>query len=469
MKHYFRYFIFLSIFSFNAAFAQKSVVLLDLNDCINCQSNLSAYFNDNVGVKQDLIIREMYRVDSVDIVNLFNLQQFDFELVFSDSVYNRLLDPFHKSIVVYLDDKDGVVSKVVLKDYVSTGDDLKNYKPLCMGQASSYELYKSFYPHSLVQSRISLGKFLLQPLQGDSGHVFVADSAWLRLGYEALIGDGYMEYYTQMLEINAYAPGTKSSIMGLDIDHEQVSILYDVSIPRYDTVLEATRIEKRCLLRKYDINTRQFTAIYPIQEGVLRKMDYYITLGAVYNRKGVLYLSVKYLNGREYNTLAMFSLHDNKYYKFDGFVNDSLPEIYRKYDLSGIFNQHLFSGSLTAIAHSDYIYDMESDRRYRLPLEEKDLETLYKMKHVFRTGGNTENIKFYYISDLMDRGDSFDVLYAKPDGAYYLSTFKKGSANPLVNKQVATKDGDFTLRLHPTKRRLLMLAKHEKCMEEVDY
>lgn len=462
------FYCFIIIFTSNGqSLSHKNLIFLNLDDCVNCQNNLYLFFKDHEDEAIPLIIQKKYQEDSIDIINMFNLEFYNFSIIFSDSLFQAYVSNDKKSKIIYLNENLEMIHSQNLQDYKSLAKETKPTSSLCLEAANDYPYYKFFYPHYIVQYRMSLGKFLVHPLNGNSVIPLIWDNTWLEEGYKSYIGKDYKEYYDQMLEISKFSPGAKGSILGLDIKNNTASILYDVGMPSIDSTLNAVRISKKFLLREMDLTTSKFLKSYPVMDDSLRSLNYYISLGAVYKDQDFLYLSVKNQSNINYNTIAKFKLEKNSYYHFSGFIQDSLPPHYITYNLNQFFHQQFFNGPYTILQQSNYILDYSNNLKYSLPIDSNDLVTLSMMKDLLNNQRIPDSIQFYSVVDLAIRQDGFDVLYRLPTQGLKIAQFKKGQFHPYNSINLSINGVEF--RLHPSKPKVLFFQVGNKCLMEESY
>jgi len=455
--------------------SEKQYVILNLNDCINCNTFLQTYLEDNKLLEKTIVLQEEFLTDSLEIIKLFRLyDRSHYSIVFSDSLYNRYIGNNYKSKIIYLDQFNNVKYTQILQEYISNpikkNDSFSaNY---CFDPVKNYYLYRLFVPSFLVQYKPQFKKYVIHTLNEDNKNVtLIADSSWLREGYMALLGNKYKEeYYEQMLSVGQFYPGVQSHILELDILDRKPYILYNVPIGKYDSTYNATVIYNKYLLREFDMQSQTYLRSIPISDDTLTKMDYYISSSFMHLTSiDTLYLSVR--NDKEpiYYTMARFVLKDDKYYKFAGFLNYQLPEIYNEKELNDFTEKHVFKNEYIAVSHSTYIYDYVDDIKYFLPISDEEIENLSNKKNILKQSIMIDSNVYYSIIDIGVREGQFDVLYRSPIKGYQISSFKKGNSQPIATIGVEISPDIKYVFLHDEKRKLLLLKKDEGCVEEMDY
>lgn len=407
-------------------YSQKILIKYGIDDCINC-SALLYQMRKIVGEERiHFILPQGYQSDSTLIVKQRGFDLFNFEVHFSDSLYNVYKKGIESLLI--LDWTDSVTIRKLKSLDLDEFRKLTEKEPshsqskresgnseICLPANNSDNGFSFINEKEIVSFNSQLARNTYQDLSSGSFIEIFADSSWLKSAYKSYFDSDRFE-----LEYNFYkvlAQANPSLSIGASFISSDDSLLFFLtSVPFFDTfsTSEVTNVT---------VSTKSFvtafhrglnTAIYSMHVSSIDLGDYWVSGTAAIKINTDYYFTV---SSSIYTTGSRIAAHykcEDQKLNFVGFLPFELPSNYLKFGLENHFRNILVDQDIFCLSLGNVVYDLSTQTTIEIPIAPEVYESLsdllvYAFQYV---NGEIDTVPPYYtIISVAKKNDNIGVLY----------------------------------------------------------
>ena len=446
--------------------AQEFYVKYGVNDCINCSAQLYQLSRVLEKDKVSFLFPDQYRDDAELLIQRYALDQFNYKLIFSDSLYQAYQQGVESYFLIVKDNQPVFKAKIKEMDVAAVTEKIRSLRSpnigtevqtlpdspetflatpnsetvFCLVKRTSDDNFILFDTGSLMSYNRSLMRFTYQDMLRQELTTFLPDSSWTERIYKACYGDeNYRDAYAFIRTIQQSNPNTKTEINYVIKDSNNlIFYLTGYFIDSKDTVTKRLIVSRKYFLQFYDIVQKTFTVCMPIADDAGIK-DYYHNSGMFAKIKDRYYFPVVDTDFKKTShTLCAYAVEDNKV-RLQEELPFEVPLNYIRYELYDNFLDIIIRGSLFTFPYSESVYDIHNNQTRLLPLADSEFTELNSLMEEAMTiinqgSASTLNLNRFRIYDIFDGDGYYSVLYRDKHRILYSIRVDK-ITNCLIRKQ----------------------------------
>lgn len=432
--------VFLLVRPSHEVLAQNFYIKFSTSDCINCSAVLRQLPGILGDQKIQFLLQEKDISDSAQLKKLLGLQQCNYELHFSDSLYHA----FKKGLVSYLIVQNGnqlyldplkSLNLEKLKEIIEQKEPL-HVQDICKQVRNTDSETKPINSKYLVGSHTGLGRQTIHNYAEGGFVEFFVDSIWEKMAYQAYFGhDHFQVPFDFLLQMKGVNPSlnNQSNFIG-EVDGY---LYYMCSIVFLDTQTVATEVQVNVFSRKfvfkYNYEEKRPESCYPISTDF---SDYFLKKDAILLSPTELVVILSADVQTDSSRVAARFVKEGNHFLFDGFLPFSTPSNYLEYQLENNFKGIITHDRLFCFQLSNVIYDIEKNLTYSIPLKKEVFNSLEGLlDHAMKVMNGEEELRanHFIIYDITQKGNHIGVLYRNHFGEVRELIFDKNSK--LINDQ----------------------------------